>query len=143
MHLATNNLPVCSEVKIYFCLVLKGDRELSFPFQLTLLFPFIKPNFLGVLETLLNFYLALNLLLYKLFGESVNSQQERADLAHAISLMTELGEAKRRSVETSEETDSKWSLSFEQIKEYNRDQILFLIFYKIFMFPVKQYKPFK
>ena len=58
----------------------------------------------------------MNLLLYKLFGESVNSQQERADLAHAISLMTELGEAKRRST-TDDGDEPQWSLSFEQIKE--------------------------
>ena len=58
------------------------------------------------------------MLLYKLFGESVNSQQERADLAHAISLMTELGEAKRRSTTDDNDDDpAQWSLSFEQIKE--------------------------
>ena len=40
-------------------------------------------------------------------------------MAHAISLMTELGEAKRRSTNTEEDTDSvaQWSLSFEQIKD--------------------------
>merc|ERR1711892_153968 len=66
-------------------------------------------------------FTALNLLLYKLFGESINSQQERADLAHAISLMTELGEAKRRSTTADQDCDNgdnaaQWSLSFEQIK---------------------------
>ena len=39
-----------------------------------------------------------NLMLYKLFGEAgANSgMSERQELAHAISLMTELGEAKRK-----------------------------------------------
>ena len=61
---------------------------------------------------------ALNLLLYKLFGESRNAHQERQDLAHAISLMTELGEAKRRNAESEPDEDAKWSITFDQIKEF-------------------------
>ena len=60
----------------------------------------------------------MNLLLYKLFGESRNAHQERQDLAHAISLMTELGEAKRRNAESEPDEDAKWSITFDQIKEY-------------------------
>ena len=63
---------------------------------------------------------ALNLLLYKLFGESRNAHQERQDLAHAISLMTELGEAKRRNAESEPDEDAKWSITFDQIKEFFR-----------------------
>ena len=56
--------------------------------------------------------------MYKLFGESRNAHQERQDLAHAISLMTELGEAKRRSSELAEgdANDVKWTLTFDQLK---------------------------
>ena len=64
---------------------------------------------------------ALNLLLYKLFGESRNAHQERQDLAHAISLMTELGEAKRRNAESEPDEDAKWSITFDQIKEFFRN----------------------
>ena len=60
----------------------------------------------------------MNLLLYKLFGESRNAHQERQDLAHAISLMTELGEAKRRNAESEPDEDAKWSITFDQIKEF-------------------------
>jgi hypothetical protein len=44
-------------------------------------------------------FTCLNLMLYKLFGEAGENggYAERQELAHAISLMTELGEAKRKS----------------------------------------------
>lgn len=80
-------------------------------------------------------FTAFNLLIYKLFGDVSNStgQTERTELAHAISLMTELGEAKRkhftndsRQTNDSEEPeiiehshvneDHEWSIKYSQME---------------------------
>ncbi|CAG5107492.1 Oidioi.mRNA.OKI2018_I69.chr1.g3353.t1.cds [Oikopleura dioica] len=68
-------------------------------------------------------FTAFNLLIYKLFGDVSSNgtgQTERTELAHAISLMTELGEAKRKHHASIEKKDEQGSKEDES-KEGNQD----------------------